>query len=70
VNYPAAKDVVVVLSLMSDAQMKFTHKSESFVVELKSRSLVVMKNEISFKWKHSILPVENKRYSIVFRCSG
>jgi alkylated DNA repair dioxygenase AlkB len=57
-------DVIVVLSLMSDAQMRFNNKNESFIVELKPRSLVIMKNEIRYKWMHSILPVRNKRYSI------
>lgn len=68
IDSPSSGDVIVVLSLMSDAQMKFNNKNESFIVELKPRSLVVMKNEIRYKWMHSILPVKSKRYSIVFRC--
>lgn len=60
---------IVVLSLMSNAQMKFEHKKDSFICDIKNRSLVVMKNEIRDKWMHSILPVKKKRYSIVFRCS-
>lgn len=62
-------EVIIVLSLLSNATMKFNKKNESFLVELKNRSLVVMRNEIRYKWMHSIIPVENKRYSIVFRCS-
>jgi alkylated DNA repair dioxygenase AlkB len=62
-------EVIIVLSLLSNAIMKFNKKNEFFLVELKARSLVVMRNEIRYKWMHSIFPVENKRYSIVFRCS-
>lgn len=70
IDSPKSGDVIVVLSLLSDAQMKFNNKTESFIVELKPRSLVVMKNEMRYKWMHSILPVKSKRYSIVFRCSN
>lgn len=69
IDSPSSGDIIVVLSLLSDAKMQFNNKNESFIVEVKSKSLVVMKNEIRFKWMHSILPVKNKRYSIVFRCS-
>jgi alkylated DNA repair dioxygenase AlkB len=69
IDSPSSGDVIIVLSLLSDAQMKFNYKNESFVVELKSKSLIVMNNEIRYKWMHSILPVKSKRYSIVFRCS-
>lgn len=68
IDSPSSGDVIVVLSLLSDAIMKFSFKEKTFSVELKRRSLVVMKNEIRTRWMHSILPVENKRYSIVFRC--
>lgn len=68
IDSPSSGDVIVVLSLLSEATMKFSFKEKSFSVQLNPRSLVVMKNEIRKKWMHSILPVENKRYSIVFRC--
>lgn len=69
IDSPSSGDVIIVLSLLSNAQMKFNIKNEFFIVELKPRSLVIMKKEIRYKWMHSILPVKEKRYSIVFRCS-
>jgi len=69
IDSQSSGDIIVVLSLLSDAEMKFSRKDESFIVEVKSKSLVVMKNDIRYKWMHSILPVKSKRYSIVFRCS-
>lgn len=62
-------DVITTLSLKNNAVMRFKQKREEFTVELPRRCLVQMRNEIRYKWEHSIDPVENDRYSIVFRCS-
>lgn len=61
-------DVITILSLLSDAIMVFSKKKENFNVELKSRSLCQMKDNIRYDWNHEIKPVTKKRYSIVFRC--
>jgi alkylated DNA repair dioxygenase AlkB len=61
--------VISILSLLSDATMVFDHKKESFKINLPKRSLIQMKEEIRWKWRHSILPVVDNRYSIVFRDS-
>jgi hypothetical protein len=40
---------------------------DDIVQELNPRSLVQMKDEIRNEWTHEILPVQDTRYSIVFR---
>jgi alkylated DNA repair dioxygenase AlkB len=60
-------EVISVLSLLSDATMVFTKDTETFSIQLPSRSLVQIRNEIRYDWKHSVPPVKDIRYSIVFR---
>jgi alkylated DNA repair dioxygenase AlkB len=62
-----AGPVITVLSLLSPAVMIFTNGSDRFEVGLPPRSLVQMRDVIRADWHHAILPVEDKRYSIVFR---
>ena len=46
--------VIVVLSLLSSCLITFSNDSECFQVELKPKSLLIMKGDIRFKFKHSI----------------
>jgi alkylated DNA repair dioxygenase AlkB len=61
--------IITILSLMNEATMVFERNKEKHSLLLPARSLVQMKNEIREQWLHSIPPVKNTRYSIVFRCS-
>lgn len=61
--------VISVVSLLSEATMKMEMGNESFFVELPPRSLLQLRDEFRFSWKHSIEPVKSARYSIVFRQS-
>ena len=60
-------EVISVLSLLSDAKMVFTKDDEQFSIDLPRRSLVQIRDEIRYLWKHSVPPVKDNRYSIVFR---
>jgi alkylated DNA repair dioxygenase AlkB len=60
-------EVISILSLLSDATMVFTKENETFSIKLPIRSLVQMRGEIRYDWKHSVPPVKDTRYSIVFR---
>lgn len=59
--------VISIISLLSDAEMVFSFGNIQSIVQIPRRSLIQLKDEIRYKWKHSILPVKSKRYSIVFR---
>lgn len=69
IDRPESGDTVTILSLCSEATMVLsnTKKSEKFELNLTQNSLIQMKNEIRYDWTHEILPVKNKRYSIMFR---
>ena len=70
IDPPQCGPIISVLSLSSQATMVFTHKQfPDIPVELPPRSLVQMKDSIRTEWQHEIKPVENLRYSVVFRCS-
>jgi hypothetical protein len=61
-------EIISILSLSSDATMVFNKDdSEEFEIKLPRRSLVQMRDEIRYEWKHSVPPVSSLRYSIVFR---
>ena len=62
-------EVITVLSLLSEATMVFEKDKEKFSLELPSRSLIQFSGELRHDWMHSILPVRDFRYSLVFRCS-
>lgn len=66
----ALKHGETILSLMNEATMVFEKGKTKHSLVLPARSLVQMKDEIREQWLHSILPVKNTRYSIVFRCSS
>ena len=63
----ASGPVITILSLNSPATMKFTDGKEHFELVLMPKMLIQMRNIIRWQWRHSISPVENNRYSIVFR---
>ena len=63
----ACGPVITVLSLLSPATMRLTGGHKEFAVELLPRSLVLMTGEIRTHWLHSIDPVADTRYSVVFR---
>lgn len=60
-------EIITIISLLSDADMMFSLNDIHYIVHIPARSLMQLKNEIRYNWKHSILPVQAKRYSIVFR---
>jgi alkylated DNA repair dioxygenase AlkB len=63
----ASGPIVTILSLKSTSKMIFSNGKENFELILLPKMLIQMKNEIRWQWRHSILPVEDTRYSIVFR---
>lgn len=69
VDLPEGGAVITVLSLLTPATMVFTREKRSVSVELLPRSLVQLRDEIRYNWNHEILPVRDRRYSLVFRCS-
>jgi alkylated DNA repair dioxygenase AlkB len=63
----ASGPIVTILSLNSEAKMVFSNNKETFELILLPKMLIQMKSVIRWHWRHSILPVENTRYSVVFR---
>ncbi len=63
-------EIVAGISLASACRMRYRQYSDKgsiFALELQPRSLYVMKDDIRWKWEHSIPPVESTRYSITLR---
>ena len=63
----ACGPVITVLSLGSAATMRLAGGYKEHTVELLPRSLVLMTGEVRTHWLHSIEPVADTRYSVVFR---
>jgi alkylated DNA repair dioxygenase AlkB len=63
----ACGPVITVLSLRSPATMRLTGGRKEYAVELSPRSLALMTGEVRSHWLHSIDPVADTRYSVVFR---
>ncbi len=63
-------EIITILSILSQATMFFEKKQDKFGIELPRRSLIQMRDDIRNNWMHSIAPVKNQRYSIVFRCGN
>ena len=59
--------IITILSLLSDATMVLSNNKEKHSIMVPRFSILQLKDEIRYKWTHEILPVEHKRYSIVFR---
>lgn len=53
---PCFEDTVISLSLSSDATMMFTNEDEKVPIILRKRSLVILKEDSRYAWKHSIPP--------------
>ena len=59
--------IITIISLMSDAMMVLAFQEKSHTIVIPARSLLQLRDEMRYKWTHSILPVKDKRYSVVFR---
>lgn len=60
-------EIITIISLLSGADMLFSLDDIHHIIHIPARSILQLKDEIRYLWKHSILPVPSKRYSIVFR---
>lgn len=65
----ASGPIVTILSVNSSATMLFEKvgKNERFEIELLPKMIIQLRDKIRWLWKHSIYPVNDLRYSIVFR---
>lgn len=59
--------IITIVSLLSDATMVLANGKEKHEIIVPKQSILQLKDDIRYKWTHAILPVKNKRYSIVFR---
>lgn len=65
-------EVIVGVSLAADARMRFRpwppRKGEPiFALDLPPRSAYVLRDEVRWRWQHSVEPTKELRYSITFR---
>lgn len=67
IDSPESGEVITIISLLSDANMVFSKNDIEQKIIIPARSLIQLRDEVRYNWKHSILPVKSKRYSIVFR---
>lgn len=66
IDSPTSGPVIAVLSLLSPATMGLKKDTEMKYL-LKPRSLLLLTGEERWDYKHCIYPVEQNRFSIVFR---
>jgi alkylated DNA repair dioxygenase AlkB len=65
---PAFGPILLVVSLLSAAEMIFERDNDKFAITLEPRSLYVMKDEAHYQWKHAICRTPPPpRLSVVFR---
>ena len=67
---PQSGPIVTILSANSKATMLFENiknPKDKFEITMSPKSLLQMRDIIRWEWNHSIYPVEEIRYSIVFR---
>lgn len=69
VDSPESGQVISVLSLAGAATINFSNSTTIMEKQLPPRSLLQMRGPARWEWKHSISPVLEKRWSIVFRNS-
>ena len=65
-------ELVVGISLAGPCRMRFRpyppqKGAKVFVLELEPRSVYVLRDEIRWRWQHSVAPTKTLRYSITFR---
>lgn len=68
IDQPLWLKSVYIISLLSDADLKFKKDNEVVSFHLPRYSLVEFSGDLRYKWKHS-LTATSKRYSVVFRSS-
>lgn len=59
--------IITVLSLFGKADIELTKDNEKLVIPLPPRTLIQLSGDMRFLWRHSIPPVSELRYSLVFR---
>ena len=71
---PCFSDTICSLSLGSSCVMELTNNEVKRSIMLKPRSLLILKNDARYKWKHGIAPrksdnkiARNRRISLTFR---
>jgi alkylated DNA repair dioxygenase AlkB len=67
---PESGPIVTILSVNSVATMLFENRKNSkdkFEITMFPKSILQMRDAIRWDWNHSIYPVKETRYSIVFR---
>jgi alkylated DNA repair dioxygenase AlkB len=65
-------EIVVGVSLAGMCRMRFRRyppekHAKIFTLDLEPRSLYVLRDEIRWRWQHSVSPTKELRYSITFR---
>ena len=65
-------EVVVGVSLAGSCRMRFRRyppekRAKVFNLDLEPRSVYVLRDEIRWRWQHSVAPTKELRYSITFR---
>jgi alkylated DNA repair dioxygenase AlkB len=67
IDSKSSGDIITILSLLGSAKMDFVKGDKKFSIDYPARCLLQMKDEIRYSWMHSILKVNEIRYSLVFR---
>ena len=65
-------EIVVGVSLAGMCRMRFRRyppekRAKIFTLDLEPRSVYVLRDEIRWRWQHSVSPTKELRYSITFR---
>lgn len=65
-------ELIAGVSLAGTCRMRFRPyppkpRAKVFVLELQPRSVYVLRDEIRWRWQHSVAPTRELRYSITFR---
>ena len=68
IDHPLWLKSVHIISLLSDAELKFKRDKEIISFFLPRYSLSEFSGDLRYKWEHS-LTASSKRYSVVFRSS-
>lgn len=61
------REIITVLSLLSEAEMRLTLPGQIRRILLQPRSLLQLTGEERYVWEHAVPRVKTERYSIVFR---